>query len=219
MLRPSRSARARSAAVCWSVRRSVIATRRLGPPSDGAGILPGAPTTEGATMNDVAALKIPVALRPRAAEVIEITDAFCAEQLDAEYGQLCRRLIARLARKRPSPLERGEPRIWAAGAVYELASANFLFDRSFEPFMTTDQLAAGLGVARTTMANKARRIRGVLDLGPLEPELYRRDVLAAHPLAWLVEVDGFIIDARQLPPELQAEARRQGLIPHIAEAA
>jgi len=170
-------------------------------------------------MNHLAALKIPVALRPRAAEMIEITDRFCAEQLDGEYGELCRRLIARLARKRPSPLERGEPRIWAAGAVYELGSANFLFDRSSEPFMTADHLAAGLGVAKTTMANKARRIRVLLDLAPMERELYRRDILAEHPLAWLVELDGFIVDARQLPPELQAEARRQGLIPHIAEAA
>jgi hypothetical protein len=170
-------------------------------------------------MHDLASLKIPVALRPRTGEMIEITDPFCAEHLDAEYGELCRRLIARLARKRPSPLERGEPRIWAAGAVYELGSANFLFDRSVEPFMTADQLAAGLGVAKTTMANKARRIRDVLDLGPMEPELYRRDILAVHPLAWLVELDGFIVDARELPPKLQAEARRQGLIPHIAEAA
>jgi hypothetical protein len=174
---------------------------------------------EGATVNELAALKIPVALRPRAGEVIEITDAFCAEHLDAEYGELCRGLIARLARKRPSPLERGEPRIWAAGAVYELGSANFLFDRSFEPFMSADQLAAGLGVAKTTMANKARRIRDLLDLGPMEPELCRRDILAENPLAWLVELDGFIVDARQLPPELQAEARRQGLIPDLAEAA
>src|SRR3954452_16686154 len=70
---------------------------------------------QGATMN-FAALKIPVALRPRAGEIVEITDAFCAEHLDAEYGELCRRLVARLARKRPSPLERGEPRIWAAGS-------------------------------------------------------------------------------------------------------
>lgn len=170
-------------------------------------------------MNDLVALKIPVALRPRARETIEIADAFCAEYLDAEYGELSRRLIARLARKRPSPLERGEPRVWAAGVVYALGSVNFLFDRSFEPFMTADELAAGLGVAKTTMANKARRIRDVLAIAALEPELCRRELLAEHPLAWLVEIEGFIVDARNLPPELQAEACRRGLIPHIAEAA
>jgi hypothetical protein len=41
---------------------------------------------EGATINELAALKMPVGLRPRAGEVIEITDAFCAEHLD---GELC----------------------------------------------------------------------------------------------------------------------------------
>jgi hypothetical protein len=188
-------------------------------PSDEKRILPGAHSDdpEGATMNELAALKIPVALRPRVSETIDIADAFCAEHLDAEYGELCRRLIARLARKRPSPLERGEPRIWAAGAVYALGSINFLFDRSSEPFMTADELAAGLGVAKTTMANKARRIRDVLVIAPMEPELSRREVLAE--LAWLVELDGFIVDARRLPRALQAEACRLGLVPDIAEAA
>ena len=169
-------------------------------------------------MNALAALKIPVALRPRAGEMVEITDAFCAEHLTLNTGELCWRLIACLRASACRPRAR-EPRIWAAGAVYELGGANFLFDRSFEPFMSADQLAAGLGVPKTTMANKARRIRDVLDLGPMEPELCRLEILAAHPLAWLVELDGFIVDARQLPPELQAEARRQGLIPDIAEAA
>jgi hypothetical protein len=31
-----------------------------------------------------------------------------------------------------------------------------------------------------------------------------------------VKVDGIIVDARQLPPELQAQAYRQGLIPAAA---
>jgi hypothetical protein len=168
-------------------------------------------------LNELAALKIPVALRPRAGEITEIADAFCAEHLDAEYGELCRRLIARLARKRPSPLERGEPRIWAAGAVYAVGSINFLFDHSSEPFMTADELATGLGVPKTTMANKARRIRDLLDLALMEPEFCRLELLAEF--AWLVEIDGFIVDARRLPPALQAEARPQGLIPDIAEAA
>ncbi len=34
----------------------------------------------------------------------------------AEYAELIRKLIAKLARKRPSPLVRGDLRIWAAAA-------------------------------------------------------------------------------------------------------
>jgi uncharacterized protein DUF6398 len=50
---------------------------------------------------------------------------------------------------------RGEVRIWAAGVIYALGQVNFLFDRTQTPHMTADQLAAALGVVKTTMANKA----------------------------------------------------------------
>jgi hypothetical protein len=31
----------------------------------------------------------------------------------------------------------------------------------------------------------------------------------------MISVDGFIVDARRMPPEIQAEARRRGLIPDL----
>jgi hypothetical protein len=49
---------------------------------------------------------VPVAMRPVVEEIVAITDEFCAEHLDEEYAQLCRRLTAKLARKRPSQLWR-----------------------------------------------------------------------------------------------------------------
>jgi hypothetical protein len=57
-------------------------------------------------------LRIPELLRHDVEEIFTLTDPFCAEHLDAEYGELVRRLIAKLARKRPSPLARGDLRIW-----------------------------------------------------------------------------------------------------------
>jgi len=125
--------------------------------------------------------------------------------------------VGRLARKRTSPLERGEPRIWAAGAIYAVGSLNFLFDRSQRPHLTADRLAAHLEVAKTTMANKAARIRKILELGGFEPELTRRSVLEDLPMAWFVAVNGIVVDARWLPAELQEEARRRGLIPDLDE--
>ena len=154
-------------------------------------------------------------MRGRARAVIDVTDAACHEHLDDEYGQLARKLVARIARKRPSPLARGDVRIWAAGAIYALGRVNFLFDRSQTPHMTADELAAALGVVKTTMANKAALINKALGLSVFEPDLTRVAMLEQHPLAWLVELDGFIVDARSLPPELQDEARRRGLIPDL----
>jgi hypothetical protein len=68
-------------------------------------------------------------------------------------------------------------------------------------------------VAKSTMANKAALIRRTLRLGPLEPELCRRELLDRHPYAWLVEIDGLIVDVRALPQPLQDDARRRGLVP------
>jgi hypothetical protein len=47
---------------------------------------------------------VPAAMQERYAEIAALTDAFCAEHLNAEYAQTCRWLLAALARKRPSPL-------------------------------------------------------------------------------------------------------------------
>jgi hypothetical protein len=163
----------------------------------------------------LAKLKIPAELRPRVSEVLAITDEVCAAHLDTEYGELCRVLIGRLARKRPSPLARGDTRIWAAGAIYAVGRVNFLFDRSQQPHLGADELAHHVGVVKTTMANKAALINKTLNLGIYEPDLTRRAMLEQHPLTWMVMVDGFIVDARTLPPEIQDEVRRRGLIPDL----
>lgn len=161
-------------------------------------------------------LRVPAVLRPDVERVIAVTDAFCAEHLDAEYGRLCRKLVAKLARKRPSPLERGDLHIWAAASIYAIGGINFLFDRAQTPHLTGDDLSDLLGVPKSTMANKAKRIRDLLGLRQLDVEFCRKELVASHPMAWLVEVDGFILDARRLPTALQEEARRRGLIPDLS---
>jgi len=65
------------------------------------------------------------------------------------------------------------------------------------------------------MANKAALIAKTLDLGMFEPDLTRVAMLERHPMAWIVQVNGFMVDARTLPEELQDEARRRGLIPDL----
>jgi hypothetical protein len=151
-------------------------------------------------------LKIPRPMRTRIAEILAITDELCEARLDREYAELARELVARLARKRPSPLARGEVRIWAAGALYALGQINFLFDGSQQPHLTADQLAAQLGVVKTTMANKATTIRKVLDLGYYEPGLTRRSLYDDPPLALMVLA---------LPAAFRAAERRGGLIANL----
>ena len=83
------------------------------------------------------------------------------------------------------------------------------------PFLSGNQLSALTGVPKSTLANKAKLIRDLLKLGQLDPKYSRRDLLERHPMAWLILVDGFMVDARDMPPEIQQEARRRGLIPDM----
>ncbi len=163
-------------------------------------------------------LRIPEALRHDAEEIFKLTDPFCAEHLDAEYGHLCRKLVAKLARKRPSPLVRGELRIWAGAVIYAVGSINFLFDHTQSPHLTGDQLSNLTGIPKSTLANKAKLIRDLLRVSPFEPELCRREMLERHPMAWMISVNGLIVDARKMPFEIQEEARRRGLIPDLPPA-
>lgn len=159
--------------------------------------------------------KVPVALQPAFDEITAITSRFCAEHLDEEYARLCVKLAAKLARKRPSPLLRGDRRIWAAGIVYAIGRVNFLADPAQRPHLRTDELADLLGVKQTTMANKGRLIMDTLGIGLMEPEYSRSDMLDQNPMVWMLQVDGLIVDARWLPEELQVQAWRRGLIPYV----
>jgi hypothetical protein len=159
--------------------------------------------------------KVPAAVRPAFNEITQITRAFCTEHLDAEYVQLCDKVAGRLARKRPSPLLRGDLRIWAAGIVYAVGRVNFLADPAQRPHLRTDELARLLGVKQPTMANKGRLIMDTLGIRLLDPEYCRGELLDQNPLVWMLEVDGLIVDARWLPEAVQVQAWQRGLIPYV----
>jgi hypothetical protein len=159
--------------------------------------------------------RVPAAVRPVFNEITEITHAFCTQHLDAEYARLCDKLAGKLARKRPSPLLRGDRQIWAAGIVYAIGRVNFLADPDQQPHLRTDELASLLGVKQTTMANKGRLIMDTLGIGLLDPEYCRGELLDRNPLVWMLEVDGLIVDARWLPEAVQVQAWQRGLIPYV----
>jgi Domain of unknown function (DUF6398) len=160
-------------------------------------------------------LNVPKGLRPLADEIVGITDSVCLSVLDEEYADLARRAVAKLARKRPSPLHSGRRATWAAGVVYALGQANFLSDPTVGPCASADQLSAAFGVAKSTMSSKARQVRDLLRISHFSPEFQRADVTAKNPFIWYIEVNGLAVDARRVPLDIQVEAFQRGLIPYI----
>jgi hypothetical protein len=159
--------------------------------------------------------KVPKAMRAKFDEIVALTDAVCEEHLDEEYAQLARQATAALCRKRPSPLERGRADIWACGIVYALGTVNFLFDNTQTPHMSAAELCEAFGVSKSTGASKAKVVRDNLDMMQMDPNWYRPSQMDDNIMAWMVMVNGLIVDARRLPREVQVIAYEKGLIPYI----
>ena len=158
---------------------------------------------------------VPKAMQSTYTAVTELTDTFCRQHLNDEYAALCRTAAAALARKRPSPLLRGRLEIWACAIVYALGSINFLFDRSQKPYMSAEDICAVFGVSKSSGANKAKLVRNTLDMSQFDATWLLPSRLAESPIAWLIEVNGLIVDARYISRKLQEIAYRKGLIPYI----
>jgi hypothetical protein len=139
-------------------------------------------TTKTVAEADPSGLRVPRALQHDAGQILAFTTPFCAEHLDEEYGQLCRSLVGMLARKRPSPLARGDLRVWAAAVIYAVGANNFLFDRESKPFLSGGDLAALTGVAKIPLV-----------------------------LAWLRPTAAQVVATRSLTGQTVADCRTSGL--------
>ena len=162
---------------------------------------------------------VPEAMKSRYDEIVAAMDAFCEEHLNAEYAQVCRQMAATLARKRPSPLLGGRPNTWAAAIVHTVGSVNFLFDKTQTPHIRADDLAALFGLSKSTVGNKSKQIKGILNISVFDSDWTLPSRIDGNPVAWLISVNGFILDARSAPRPIQEEAYRKGLIPYLPGSA
>ena len=159
--------------------------------------------------------RVPAALQSKFDAIALATDAFCNQHLNDEYKQLIRRALATLCRKRPSPLLAGKENSWAAGAVHAMGFANFLFDPAQTPHCQATDIWAHFGLASSTGQSHSKKIRDALDIGQMDPHWTLASRMEDNPQVWLLQVNGFIVDVRQMPLEVQEAAFAKGLIPYV----
>jgi len=158
---------------------------------------------------------VPKTVEPFFQAIIKLTDAVCVRHLNDEYASLARSLTAALARKRPSPILRGNPEIWACGVLYAIGSVNFLFDKSQSPHMRADELCATFGVSQSSGSNKAKLIRDMFKMYQMDPNWCLPSHIDKNPFVWMLQVNGLMVDVRYMPREVQEIAYQKGLIPYI----
>ena len=81
--------------------------------------------------------------------------------------------------------------------------------------MRAAELCAGFGVSQSTGSAKAKAVRDALDMSQMDPQWYRPSKMEENPMAWMIMVNGFVVDVRQMPRNLQEMAYEKGLIPYL----
>jgi len=166
-------------------------------------------------MNDKKTPNVPDVTKKQFTEILNILEKLCNEHLNNEYYELAQELTAKLARKRPSPLLSGRSNTWAAGVIHALGMVNFLFDKSQEPYLSSKELADWFGLSQSTIGAKSKSIRDMFKMMQLDPKWTLSSNMDNNPMVWMIMVNGFIVDARSAPYDIQEQAYNAGIIPYI----
>ena len=132
-------------------------------------------------------------LQEKQQKIQDLIEQFCNKNLDKEYLFLSTKLIQKLGRKRTAPLSTGKPEIWAAAIIHALGTINFLFDKSFEPYVTIDEINNFFGTSKSTTGSKSKQIREMLNLNVWDKDFSTMYIRNNNPFANLGMLDGFIV--------------------------
>jgi hypothetical protein len=147
--------------------------------------------------------------------VITVVKRFCDDKLNQEYSDLALKLAVKIARKRPSPLLSGRANTWGAGIIHALGKINFLFDKSQTPHIQSADIADWFDLSSSTISAKSKSIIDMLKMYHSDFHWILPSTMDNDPMIWMVMIDGYIVDIRQMSYAIQVEALEAGVIPYI----
>lgn len=92
-----------------------------------------------------------------------------------------------MSRKKIVPYNSGKPQIWAAFIIHSIGQINSLSTKSFEPFVTFDQLINHFQVSKSMVGQKARTIRDMFKMRHSEGEFSTDRTKKNNPYARLAK--------------------------------
>lgn len=142
-------------------------------------------------------------------EISEMVREFCADRLNDEYENLCSNLLDCILEEEPATFNRGRSEIWAAAVVHAIGSNNFLFDKSFEPYVSASELNAHFGTKNGSVTSKSRKMQDSFGITYWHPEYSTVKMMETNPMHTMVMLDGFIVSLKSIPEDMQVYVREQ----------
>lgn len=109
-------------------------------------------------------------IKQKKQEIIDLARKLCKEKISEEYADLAEKLIRKMGRKREVPFVHGSSEIWATAVIHVLGSINFLFDKTFLPYISPAELSAYYGLNKNTVSSKSRQIETLMNLAAFDPD-------------------------------------------------
>lgn len=81
--------------------------------------------------------------------------------------------------------------------------------------MSSRDLSEWFGLSQNTVCGKSKAIRDMFKIMQMDPQWTLHSRMDRNPMVWMIMVNGFIMDARSAPYEIQEQAYRAGIIPYI----
>ena len=77
------------------------------------------------------------------------------------------------------------------------------------------EVCTAFGVGQSTASAKARVISDALHTNRMDPTWMLKSFVDLNPLVWVAEVNGLLVDVRDMPRGVQVIAYEKGMIPYI----
>ena len=105
----------------------------------------------------------------------------------------------------------GKMEIWAAAIIYAIGRINFLFDKSFEPYVSGDDICDYFGTSRSTTSQKTRLILDTFNMTYYDDDFSTSRMKERNLFSKFAMMSGFIvpIDAFMDENEEQIEDERK----------
>jgi len=142
-------------------------------------------------------------LEEKKLQLLQLTAEFCDEKLDEEHKDLTRKLIHQLYRK--DAIHSGNTTIeeLAAGVIHAIGSVNLLFDDSFEPYISEDELNEYFDVKPEITVQHSIFFKEQLNLTVFDSDFFHLYEQERSPLKNTVSIDGIFIPLDLLPKYLK----------------
>ena len=140
-----------------------------------------------------------VLIESKRSGILKLTGDFCDRYINAEYRELCEKLVNKMSRKRDVPFLRGKIEIWAAGIIYALGQINFLFGSSSETQVRRNDICAHFGSSQSVISQKAKKIRDMFKITYFDDDFSTARSKDENPLKdfWMLE-NGLIVNTDTL---------------------